>query len=160
MKQETFRIQQVFIDKGFTLNQIKEVVEVIVNTKTEEFNDFIDYEYFGEYRTKRETKTIIIESEKTRTNPDNIIIYRVDVSCTNENIEEVIKIANALWHYATDEFTTQKMIDIKEDFNVDVKQYEVNGVIDEDWNELFKMTMEIKSHYVIEEIRSFSTFNI
>ena len=106
------------------------------------------------------TKTIILESEKTRTNPDNTIIYRVDTNCTNENIEEVIKIANAVWQYATDEFTTQKMIDIKEEFNIDVEQYEVNGVIDEDWNELFKITMRIKSHHVIEEIRSFSTFKI
>jgi len=160
MKQETFRIQQAFIDKGITLNQIKEVVEVIVNTKTEEFNDFIDYEYFGEYRKKHGTKTIILESKKTRPNPDNIIIYRVDINCTNENIEEVINITNTIWQYATDEFTTQKMIEIKEKFNIDVEQYEVNGVIDEDWNELFKMTMKIKSHYVIEEIRSFSTFKI
>ena len=94
------------------------------------------------------TKTIILESEKTRTNPDNTIIYRVDTNCTNENIEEVIKIANAVWQYATDEFTTEKMIDIKEEFNIDVEQYEVNGVIDEDWNELFKITMRIKSHHV------------
>jgi len=37
MKQETFRIQQAFIDKGITLNKIKEVVEVIVNTKIKNF---------------------------------------------------------------------------------------------------------------------------
>ena len=110
---------------------------------------------------KQETiRTIILEQEKTRACPDNTLIYQIDERCTNENIEEVIKITNTVWQYATDEFSTEKMIDIKEKFNIDVERYEVNEIVDEDWNEIFKTTMSIKSHQIFKEIRSFTTFNI
>jgi|GEM_PF-7102927 len=39
-------------EKGFTQKNIREMVEVIVNTKNEDFDKFLDYVYFGEIRNR------------------------------------------------------------------------------------------------------------
>ena len=64
IKQETYNIQHEFMNQGFTPSDIKKIVEIIANTKTEEFQDFLDFEYFGEYRVKKENKIGIIDNRK------------------------------------------------------------------------------------------------
>lgn len=59
-----------FNDKGFTQKNIRDIVEIIVNTKNEDFDKFIDYVYFGEVRNKIKPISIkeVVEFKNTKFN--------------------------------------------------------------------------------------------
>jgi len=60
-KQNYIDVLNQLTDKGFTQSQIKDIVNVIVNSTNEQMNDFVDYTYSGEFKKVLENVEITKE---------------------------------------------------------------------------------------------------
>jgi len=105
-------------------------------------------------------RMIILNEEWSKANPDNMLPYFISKSCTHSKLQEIVKITQAVYEYATTDFTTEKMIDIKETLNVEVERYEDSqGEIAEDYNGIFQQTLAFNG-FEWKVIRSFVPVSI